>query len=61
MIVGNRLRTLPYGTYLDSDKGIFYWQPGPGFVGDYDFIFIKKDLKGTANGKKIRVHIGPKF
>ncbi|MCP5048963.1 MAG: hypothetical protein GY940_17465, partial [bacterium] len=31
--VGNRLRRLPVGSTLDGKAGVFYWQPGPGFIG----------------------------
>ncbi|MGE5343629.1 MAG: BACON domain-containing protein [Candidatus Omnitrophota bacterium] len=41
--VGNQLRQLPIGSTLDQEKGIFYWQPGPGFVGEYRFVFIGSD------------------
>lgn len=45
-------RPLPLGSSLDTVRGIFYWGPGPGFVGTYDLIFM--------NGERrldIRVHI----
>ncbi len=32
-IVGKELRRLPIGSSLDYQKGLFYWQPGPGFLG----------------------------
>ncbi|MCP5108745.1 MAG: BACON domain-containing protein, partial [bacterium] len=38
--VGGQLRRLPTGSTLDAEKGIFYWQPGPGFVGRYHLRFI---------------------
>lgn len=31
---------LPIGSTMDRERGIFYWAPGPGFVGPYDFVFI---------------------
>jgi hypothetical protein len=37
--VGDELRELPIGTTLDAAQGILYWQPGPGFIGDYEFVF----------------------
>jgi len=48
MIVGDELRALPIGSTLDTDRGIFYWQPGPGFVGEYDFIFIEEIGNGSS-------------
>jgi hypothetical protein len=60
MIVGNELRKLPIGSFLDKDSGVFYWQPGPGFVGEYRFVFIVKDANGQYTKKNIVVNIKPK-
>jgi hypothetical protein len=38
MVVGNRSKSLPTGSTLDR-SGIFYWIPGPGFIGRYKFLF----------------------
>jgi Leucine-rich repeat (LRR) protein len=38
--VKGELRPLPIGATFDSARGIFYWQPGPGFLGNFDFVFI---------------------
>ena len=49
---------LPIGSTLDPVNGIFYWQPGVGFVGDYEFLFIK--AKGNDKEQvKIRIKILP--
>ncbi|MDQ1353620.1 MAG: hypothetical protein QG657_3926, partial [Acidobacteriota bacterium] len=42
---------------FDSRKGIFYWQPGPGFVGEYRFVFIMKSETGQMYRKEIIVSI----
>ena len=42
LLVGEELRPLPVGSTLDSERGVFFWQPGPGFIGIYDFVFAKK-------------------
>jgi len=55
---GQKLRKLPIGSTLDQQKGIFYWQPGPGFVGEYNFFFINERDKTL---KKVKVTIHPKF
>ena len=39
-IVGEQLKPLPIGSTLDANSGVFYWQPGPGFTGHYEFVFI---------------------
>jgi hypothetical protein len=61
-VIGNRLTSLPIGSTLDIERGVFYWQPGPGFVGDYmfDFVFIPNASdtinvsKGLLNKNKIK-------
>ncbi|MCP4213414.1 MAG: hypothetical protein GY765_02105 [bacterium] len=54
---GESLYPLPIGSTLDRDTGIFYWYPGPGFLGDYQLVFI--DNAGSQ--KRITIKIGPKF
>ena len=44
MIVNGERGPLPIGSTLQS--GVFYWQPGPGFVGEYPLVFERPD--GTA-------------
>jgi hypothetical protein len=58
-VIGSRLGALPVGSTLDGKKGIFYWQPGPGFVGEYRLVFIKKDQHGNVTRKNILVEIIP--
>ncbi|NIM11055.1 MAG: hypothetical protein GTO45_03635 [Candidatus Aminicenantes bacterium] len=60
-IVGNQLRPLPIGSTLDNKTSKFYWQPGPGFVGYYHFVFIETDKDGKVSKKNIIVRIEPKF
>jgi hypothetical protein len=61
MVVGRRLRPLPIGATLDKKNNIFYWQLGPGFIGEYLFIFIEKGKNGGINRENIKVKIVPKF
>ncbi|UCH97979.1 MAG: BACON domain-containing protein, partial [Candidatus Aminicenantes bacterium] len=61
MLVGNQFRPMPIGAYLDSNKGIFYWQIGAGFLGKYHLIFIEEDQYGNRIGSNIVVKIKPKF
>jgi hypothetical protein len=42
MINGGRLDALPAGSFLDRRSGEFFWHPGAGFVGTYEFVFIRK-------------------
>jgi hypothetical protein len=61
ILSGGRMRPLPVGSSLDAAKGVFKWEPGPGFIGRYRFVF----LRTTPDGSKSRIHvsvtIAPKF
>jgi len=61
LLVGNRLHHLPIGSTFDAKNGIFYWQPGVGFIGKYQFIFAEKNQKGEMKRKNIVIRILPKF
>ena len=55
-IVGDQLKPLPIGSTLDSGKGVFYWSPGPGFLGVYRLVFFEESA-GSAELKYINVII----
>jgi hypothetical protein len=57
----SNLSPLPIGSTLDTEKGVFYWQPCAGFIGDYEFVFVTKDPSGSTTQKKIQIRILPKF
>jgi len=61
LVIGQEQRTLPIGSFLDSSKGIFYWQPGPGYIGMYNFVFVEKNPKGKTSKKQTKITITPKF
>jgi hypothetical protein len=61
LLVNHRLKPLPVGSTLDRHRGIFYWQPGPGFIGEYRFIFIEKVQNRDVSRKNIIVKIVPRF
>ena len=46
---------------MDAKNGIFYWTPGPGFIGTYRLVFINTDIYGRETRKDIMVIIDPKF
>ena len=50
IVKGGKLQTLPAGSFLDRHTGEFFWQPGAGFVGTYNFVFIR-----TENGVRTRI------
>ncbi|MCP4148354.1 MAG: hypothetical protein GY757_11440 [bacterium] len=57
LAVGDKRNPLPTGSTLNPADGLFYWQPGPGFSGSYDFVFIKKNRDGALSKKKITITI----
>ena len=38
---GDILKPLPIGSTFDKVNAVFYWIPGPGFVGNYELVFIE--------------------
>ena len=34
-------RALPIGAKWDPASHMFAWQPAPGFLGDYDLVFVR--------------------
>jgi hypothetical protein len=61
LVNGDPLKPLPIGSTLDRSRGVFYWQPGPGFLGTFRLVFIKTDQEGNIIGKDVRVNVIPKF
>ncbi|MCP4214112.1 MAG: BACON domain-containing protein [bacterium] len=55
----SRLVSLPVGSTLDTGKGIFYWQPGPGFMGKYPLVFVVKGSDGRKYREDVVVNIVP--
>ncbi|NIM81813.1 MAG: hypothetical protein GTN82_24825 [Candidatus Aminicenantes bacterium] len=62
LVVGDELRPLPIGSTLDAGNRVFYWQPGPGFVGHYRFIFfMEEDGDERMRRKDVDIMIWPKY
>ena len=61
MIVAGEPRALPPGSSLDAAAGIFKWQPGAGFVGSYQLVFVRTLPGGSQSSIPVRVRIVPKF
>ena len=61
LVAAGELRPLPSGSTLDAATGVFTWQPGPGFVGEYDFVFVRIDAAGRKARVPVRLTIAPKF
>jgi hypothetical protein len=51
-LVNGERAPLPVGSSLK--QGVFYWQPGPGFLGNYEFIFEREDGAEVRVRAKIR-------
>jgi len=60
LIVGEKLKSLPIGSSLNRKSGVFTWQPGPGFIGEYDLVFVKKTQTGIQEKILIKITIIPK-
>jgi hypothetical protein len=41
LLVNGMLRPLPIGSTLDRRRGVFFWQPGVGFLGRYPLVFTR--------------------
>ena len=41
VVADGRLQALPAGAFLDRTTGDFFWQPGVGFVGVYEMVFVR--------------------
>ena len=61
LVVGSSLKPLPIGSTIDETTGTFNWIPGPGFIGNYRFIFIETSENDLRLRKDIMVKIVPRF
>ena len=56
LVKGGELSDLPVGASLDR-SGTFYWQPGPGFAGQFPLLFVRTDCHGNVERLPLRVTI----
>ena len=54
------LATLPAGSHLDGETGVFTWAPGVGYVGAYDFVFVRREGNEPAVRREVRIILQPK-
>ncbi len=59
LVVDGRLRELPLGSSFDPSRGAFYWQPGLGFMGAYNLMFIRTHEAGNKERIPVRVTLQP--
>ena len=52
LVADGKLQALPAGSFLDKRAGEFYWQPGVGFVGNYQLVFVR-----TEGGQRVRIPV----
>jgi parallel beta-helix repeat protein len=52
---------LPIGSTFDPGNGFFWWQPGVGFLGEYQFRFISKERNGKITSRRLKIKIVPKI
>jgi hypothetical protein len=57
--VGHDLVALPIGSQLDRSAGTFTWQPGAGFVGAYDLVFVRWNDSGPVARLEVRIVLNP--
>jgi hypothetical protein len=58
--VGDALAPLPIGSRLNPSTGVFTWQPGPGFLRAYDFLFVRSRAGRAAARQEVRIVINPR-
>jgi hypothetical protein len=59
LVSNGRLEALPAGAFLDRKLGQFFWQPGAGFVGTYNLVFVR--VSGGARERiPVEVRISPR-
>jgi hypothetical protein len=55
LVVDGRLRELPTGSSFDPARGAFYWQPGLGYIGDYELLFVRTRADGVRERTPVHV------
>jgi len=59
-LVLDQLRPLPIGASFDSRNGVFSWQPGPGFLGEYEIVFLRTEAGRGSSRRTLKITIEPK-
>ena len=60
MRVGSDLASLPIGSRLDEASGTFGWQPGVGFVGTYDLVFVRTKDGRVVHRQEVSITLDAK-
>ena len=56
LVTDGALSDLPVGAAIDP-AGTFYWQPGPGFKGTFELLFVRTACDGSKERLPVRVTI----
>ena len=56
LVSGETLGDLPVGAAIDR-TGTFYWQPGPGFIGTFELLFVRTACDGSKQRLPVTVTI----
>ena len=54
------LAPLPIGSRLDRATNTFTWAPGVGFIGRYDFVFVRSANGRVVSRRDVRIILYPK-
>ena len=54
------LAPLPIGSRIEAATNTFTWAPGPGFVGQYDFAFVRSTHGRAVSRREARIILYPK-
>jgi hypothetical protein len=59
-VVEDQMRSLPIGSSLNRRTGTFKWQPGPGFTGSHEFVFLRTMPGGVKTRIPVTITISPR-
>ena len=57
-VANGQLRRLPVGSSFDPSRGTLYWQPGVGYVGDYEFVVVDETRRDAKRLTRVVVSVG---
>ena len=55
------LTPLPVGSFLDRAAGRFMWQSTPGYLGEYNLVFVRTLKSGRRETLQVKVRFGPRW